>query len=552
MTPPYFSKKNSTDMDDSAKLNSIRMAIGQGELERALDEFVAFLDSDDKFSELLNTVRINQGNFQETKNQLLKGTISVAEARQSNNQVTDNLLNIAEMVERGELGFSKKISGEAVKKIRWQYFVIGGLVALVGAFLVWKYLSLNEKKCPTWKNGADLKVMILPFKTLGKMDGKIEPEIDLQDELDKIAGDNGIDADVRANQQFDIEALYPNSNEALAIAKDCDAEMIIWGKINQKTADSYSFDVKYKLLDVGGVKITGDTSITRLISSAGEGGFSEDIERVSRFLFVVIANRLQRSDVALKIMERTLSERVDTGATIRSQTLAAADTSLHLQMAYTFAKTGKPKKAVEEYSKVLEVAPQNWTAMQNRGIAKFEAKDFEGAAIDLETAQSVSNVRPTADLLKIQAESNLNSNRLEAAKTALDDYQKTRGSVDKWTVEKKSEYDKRLATAEAERKKSELAANQKPNDTRANLRAANSNLKLGNSVKATQFADRTLKKNPKNVEAWAVKIEAANHEDGAEAAQKVVEEAEAKGVQAKDIVKFRPVIAPLIIEKKQE
>ena len=33
---------------------------------------------------------------------------------------------------------------------------------------------------------------------------------------------------------------------------------------------------------------------------------------------------------------------------------------------------------------------------------------------------------------------------------------------------------------------------------------------------------------------------------------KVVEEAESQGVQVKDIAKFRPVIAPLLFEKKKE
>ena len=540
-------------MDISSILNSIRMAVGQGELERALDEFVAFLEKDNKYDELLNTIRINQGNFRETKSQVLKGTISVSDARQANNVVTDNLLMVADMVERGDLSFSEKPTASAVKKIRWQYFAIGGLVALLGAFIYWKYFLESNQECPKWGKGPSFNVMILPFKTLGKADAKAQPQIVLMDLLNGFSEKNAIAADIRVNGSYDIEKTYPSPTEAVALAQNCAAQMIIWGKINQKADENYTIDVKYKLLDEGGVKMTGDTSITRLLSSEKEGGFSEDIERVSRFLFVVIANRLQRSDVALKIMEQSLSSMVaPAGTGTKTGLVAEADTSLYSQMAYTYANAGKHEEAIEAYSKVLAANPQNWSAMKNRGIARFAAKDFEGAAIDLQAAQAVAKEPETADILQIQTEANLKSNRLEEAKTSLENYQKTRGSVDKWTINQKEEYEKRLAIAEKERNKSEIAANKTPDDTKANLRAATSNLKLGDGKKATQFADRTLKKHPKNVEAWTVKIEAANHENGPEAAQKVVEEAASNGVQARDIVKFKPIIAPLVIEKKKE
>ncbi len=541
-------------MDTSAILKSIRMAIGQGELDRAFDEAIAFLETEDKYSELLNTVRINQGSLRQTKNQASKGIISVTEARQATNIVTDNLLIVADMVERGDFSFKDGPTNEAIKKIQWRAYILGGLAVLVAGFLLWKFQAGSKTECPNWGKGPGFNVMILPFKTLGNATGKTQPQIELMDFLDAFSEKNGIGARIDVNESYDIEKNYPSSAEAVALAQTCAAQMVIWGKINQKTAENYTIDVKYRLLDAGGIKMTGDTTITRLLANDLEGGFSEDIERVARFLSVVIANRLQRSDVALKIMEKSLTGMIapaDSGAKT-TLALAEADTSLRSQMAFAYAAAGQPKKAVEQYSKVLAANPKNWSAMQNRGIARYAAKDFEGAAIDLENAQSVSKSPPTVDMLRIQTEANLQSNRLDAAKTSLEDYQKTRGSVDKWTLDQKAEYEKRLALAEKERSKSELAANQQPNDARLNLRAANNNLKLGNGKKATQFADRMLKKQPKSAEAWAVKIEAANHEDGTEAAQKLLEEAESKGVQARDIVKFRPIIAPLVIEKKEQ
>ncbi len=537
------------------KLNSIRMAVGQGELQQAFDELTALLSADDRYDELLNALRINEGNFRETRSQVVKGTISVAEARQANNVAADNLLVIADMVERGELAFNQTVSGVAARKIRWQYFAIGGLVALAAAFFGWKFFLTEKQACPDWGASPGFNVMILPFKTLGETKGKVQPQVELLDMLDGFSSKSGLAARASINESYDIEKHYPSSSEAMALADGCSAQMVIWGKINQKTSDKYTIDVKYRLLDAGTTKAAGDTTISRLLTPDNEGGFSQDIESVSRFLFVVIANRLRRPDVALRFMEKISEAIPPVGSTAakNSPAISLADTSLHSQMAYAFASGGQHKKAVDEYSKVLEADPKNWSAMQNRGLARYAARDFEGAAIDLEAAQSVSQKPASAEMLRIQTESNLQANRLEEAKLALDGYQQAKGgTADRWTVEQKSEYDRRVKQAEKERKSTELAANQKPADVRANLRAAKTNLKLGDSKKATQFADRTLAKQPKNLEAWTVKIEAAHHEGGDEGAQKVVEEAERKGVQARDIVNFKPIIAPLVTDKKKE
>jgi tetratricopeptide (TPR) repeat protein len=536
-------------MDINIILNSVKMAVGQGELERALAEFVQLLQSDPKFSDILNTALINQRIFRETKDQVLKGTISLTDARQANNQVTDNLLHLVENVERGDLVLTEKVTGETVRKIRWQYFVIGALVAGVAGFAIWNYYFAKHQTCPNWGKDHSFHVMILPFKKLGKSDGnKIEPETEMVDLLNKYSEKNGLEMLAGVSAKFDIEKEYPNSAAAKVLAAGCEADMIIWGKINQKAEDNYTIDVQYKIIS-GKIESKGDTSFTRLIRRADDGAFSEDIKKVSDFLFVVIANRLQRSDVALKIMEKSLSilPVSDDPTGVKTASLTTVDTSFQMQAGYTFAASGLPKKAAEAYSKVLEVNPKHWSARQNRGLARFKSKDFEGAAIDLEMAQTASNLPLDAGLLKIQTEANLASNRFESAEKSLESYKKLRGGADKWSVEKKTEYDQKMAIAEKDRKVSEQVASKTPNDPKANLRAAKTNLKVGNDQKATEFADKTLKKQPKNLDAWAVKVEAAASESGQDGAQKVVKEAQQKGVEAKDIAKFRPVIAPLLL-----
>ena len=66
------------------------------------------------------------------------------------------------------------------------------------------------------------------------------------------------------------------------------------------------------------------------------------------------------------------------------------------------------------------------------------------------------------------------------------------------------------------------------------------------AAKASRFADKTIQKEPKNMDAWQVKVEAANQTGGTEEVKKVVKEARDKGLTAREIEIFAPRIAPLL------
>lgn len=545
-------------MENESIFSSIRLAVGLGEYERAFAEAARFFDSDARYSELLQAVLLNQGAFNTTKEQVRKGAISLADSRAANNAATDNLLEIVSMAERGELHFVQRVSGEAAHKIRWQYFVIGGLATLAAAFFIWKYVFEKQPTCPEWAAGNSYRVMLLPFKQIDETAKKTQPEIILMDELEKMATRNGLSAQFDANEFYDIEANYPSTAEAVALAKTCEADMIIWGKINPPTSNGQTIDVKFKLLDNGNVRVSGDTTLAIF----SEGGWSQNIQNISKFLFAVLANRLDRPDVAIKVLNPWISSAARTGDSKTQATapgFTTADTSLNLQMGMAFYQKGEFEAAQTQFSTALATNPTNLSVLKNRGIAAYQAKDFEGAARDFGVLAAVSAEKPSEKMLQMRADVFLKTNRLEPAKRDLDalDSMATAGSPaqKKWLAEKKTEFETRSTSVEKQVKKDDRLAIRQPADTRANLRAGRSNLNAGDSEKAKKYFQKVLQTDPKNEEAWSGKIEAAIAEGGQAEAKKVVEEAIRTGqLTAREVKLIAPRAAPLLLlieEKKQ-
>lgn len=542
-------------MEYEATFSSIRMAIGLGEYDRAFSEAVRFFESDLRYSVLLQVVLLNQGAFNTTKKQVLDGSITLADSRAANNQATDNLLNILSMVERGELAFKEIVAGESARKIRWQYFVIGGLAALVAAFFIWKYVVEKQPTCSEWRAGTSYRVMLLPFRQIDKTEKNTQPAIILMDDLDRLAQKNGLVAQFDVNEFYDIDANYPSTAEAEALARDCAADMIIWGKINPKTDAGQKIDVKFKLLENGNVRVSGDTTL----AISNEGGWSQNIENISKFLLVVLANRLDRPDVAIQTMKLWMSSAATTADTT-GQPLApgfsAADTSLNLQMGVAFFKKGQFEAAQGQFSNALAANPTDLSILKNRGIAAYQAKDYEGAARDFGVLAAVSDEKWSGKMLEMRADAFLRTNRLEPAKRDLDSLENGRTTAQrKWLAEKKIEYQTRSTSVDKQVKKDDRLAIQQPASTKANLRAGRSNLNAGDSEKAKKYFQKVLQNDPKNEEAWGGKIEAAILEGGQAEAQKVVEEAIISGkLTAREVKEIAPRIVPLLMteKKKQE
>ncbi|MBK9336587.1 MAG: tetratricopeptide repeat protein [Lewinellaceae bacterium] len=506
------------------ELAPVKQLISQGNLEEGYEQLVKLLESSEKYAELANIARINQGDLYQLKSQNLKGTISGDEARRATNQLADNALKIVRLLESGKVSFESEIPPNSSKA--WRYYVIGGVGALVVAAVLWFVFFNPSDECPAFSEEAETRVMILPF--LGA-DKKNDPAIDIMDEMNDWIEETPelrVKTLADVHRRYDIDQEYPNSTEAVEIARNCNAQMLVWGKVRGQT-----LDVRYRLLDAGGVRLAGDTIISRLLSVTEEAGLSSDAKAVSRLLYMVLANykRTPIAAGAMHAMDESLAALKDSGNEEMS-----VDTSTSFIMADHYILKNEPEKAIAVYSKVLEVYPDNPTAHLKRGALLLQSANYRAAARDLEAVPSESKTTNPA-LREARIKAFLGSSQPEKAKQEVETAKKE-GNIDSTWLEQKTIQVKDSTTAlQSRRDNMERIVAKSKNNLDARLGAATANLGLGDATSAETQAKEVLRRDPKNVEAVQIAVEAQLQKGDTAKAIQTIKSAERSGADLKTL-----------------
>jgi tetratricopeptide (TPR) repeat protein len=532
-------------MTPLAQIPAIRQLIGEGNLELALAQLVAVLDSDPRYAELAQIARVNQADLYQNKSAILKGTISTEDARLASNQIADNVLSLLGQLEKGQL--SPAAGGAAPTRSQaWRYYTAGGIVTLALAILAWRFfgggLFASGDACPEFGDNYAMKVMVLPFKQSGGGEAGGEPEFDISDGLNRLLGEApGIRGIADVNESYDIEQNYPSPAEAADLARQCDAQMIVWGRINRNAQDRYKLDVFYKLLDATGVRLSGDTTLSNLLRmrETGQLQLVEDVNAVVRLLFVVLANKTGQP-IAEDFMQKHLHSGLATTA------LSAQDTAMTLALAYNLAQNGQKTTAIEAYTSLLEAYPYHQEAREKRGALLYETGDYAAAAFDLGIAAPENTATDDA-LLKVRLEAELKSGQPERAQKSLDALGSAKAADDRlWVRQKKQEISDSLSALQALRDKKEKMAQKQPRNQKANIEAARLNYNLGDNEDALKFSNKVIRQNPKAPEAWELKAKALAEKGDSAALQQTIRAAEQQGVNVKTIpLKAPPSVKPL-------
>lgn len=531
-------------MELAAQLNAIKELISQGQLEPALTQLVSLLEAQrDAGIEYAQIARVNQAEYYRLKSEQLRGIVAEDDARRITNQLTNNALNIVNdlLAGRTEPGGEQPTRSQA-----WRYYVAGGIVALAVALIVWRFLGGSDKKttpdCPQFGKDPGLCVMILPFKQLGAQTSK--PEFEISDGLNDLIGKTpGMKAIADVNEKYDIEKNYPNPAEAAELARGCEAQLIVWGKLNRAPGQAYSLDVRYKLLDAGGVRYSGDTTISRLLAVTDEGRWTQDVQSVTRLLYLVLANQL-RTPIAAGFNIPVQKSVPDSASAMLAPQV---DTTTSMTLADYYLRMKQPEKAIAEYDKILDVYPNHSSALIKRGALRYEQGDFAGAASDLEAAGAHTQSQLPA-LREIRANAFLKSGQPDKADQEIDAIRKEGSKDGVWVDQKKREVrdSSRVLTTRLE--KVEKLANQSPYDKKSRLEAAKASLGLGDADRALRNANKVLQNDPKNTTAVQQVVEAQLMKGDTAGAKKEIDRAEKAGVNVKGL-EWKPVVRPLLDEK---
>lgn len=529
-------------------LGAIKNSISQGNLEEAFDQLIAVLDAEEAYAELADIARVNQADLYQLKAQVLKGTISDEDTRLTQNRLADKALQIVRQLETGKVRFEEEIKPTSSKALR--YYIAGGIVTLAIATLLWQFLGQSKAKsgCPVYSPTAELKVMILPFKQTGT-EKQGDPAFDIMDQLnDLIEQTPGlrVRAIADVNELYDIEKDYPNSTRAVEIARGCDVQMLVWGKIRQISGDNYTVDMRYRLLDDGGVRFAGDTTISRLLSVTEEASWISDVQAISYRLYLVLANQMQVPIAANFLQEL----HADSTARLKVDSLMLVDTSTRFLLADYYIMKKEVDKAIAELDVILEYYPDNTTARKKRGALLLQKKEYGSAARDLEMASSTAPNQPNPAVKTALIKAYLESGQPEKAKQEVEAAQSDKSLDGAWLNQKSKEVQDSTLALQARRDVTERTAAISRNQS-VRVNAAKYNLGLGEPERALKYSKQVLQTNPKNLEAIQVTVDAQLQQGDTARAMKTIKDAERAGANVKSI-QFLPIQKAPLPDKRQE
>jgi hypothetical protein len=525
---------------------AIEQLIGQGELEQALDQLVSALDSEPQYAELAKAARVNQGELYQVKAQILKGTIATDDAQLANNKIADRALEIIKRVKLGRVTLEDEQAPSP--RQAWRYYAAGGIVTLAAVLLIWRFCGTAASDCPPYSPKIKFRVLILPFRQTGEKKAG-EPAIEIADGLgdliDKTPSLKEI-SEVQVKENY--TEGYPSPQKAEQIAQQCGVQMIVWGKINQTSAENYKLDIRYRLLDAGKVYGSGDTSVNNLLQSKDQGQLIRDIGSITEMLYIVLANKAKvpvNNSLFAALMPKQ-------NVTAADEAGAKPDTSMLLLLAANVYRQN-PKEAIKLYDQVIEKYPEHAEARQKRGALLYEQGDYAGAVRDLDfAAPNASKASP--DLLKYRAEAALQSGQPKKAEIDINILSKRNNDFkdSSWVVAKRKAVEDSLTNLRIYRDKLEKEVKTQPNNAKARMNAARANNQLGEPDRSLKVLNPSSgKAAPKSDQEAVIAIEAHLLKRDTVSARNVLEKAEKAGFQVKGLEDRIGVVKPLTPVKKK-
>lgn len=222
-------------MELHATLDAAQALLRQGDTGAALETLRLFLEENKRqYAHAYQILGTLQASYGATRQNELKGILSIQEAQREYNRVNDALLSLL-----ADLTAGRQPVTVATSRRRMAWLMGGAAVLLIVALVVWVFR--DNQHCPTFKMEDTLHVMLLPFQ---RVEGNAKkPEIVLQDNIRQKTHDNNLPAEVEIFGNYDSEKNNPDAASAAELGRHCDAHLVVWG--NYSDSDSTRVNVKY-------------------------------------------------------------------------------------------------------------------------------------------------------------------------------------------------------------------------------------------------------------------------------------------------------------------
>ncbi len=527
-------------MDKLQLIAEIKRLVGKADIEHALQRLVEELEK--AGSSLANDAIQAQSLFQKTQKDEKQGLVSFDNARLNYNLVTDQILDLLEVLKK-ESG--SEIQGKPAKRLLpW---IVGGVLALGVVIAVLVFSNKKEELppvadgfCPAFEDTTAFKILVLPFIPLKQ--GEV-PSDDIHWQIKGKLAELNDQAGINAGIEFykiDVikdKARYPiTTKEAERIARDCNAQLIIWGTTENEAPGKNIVLTKYKFLNIDLKKllITGDTEVDTLTSLSSiftEGLLTEGIFANMQLLFGVIANELGKPEEAIAQLENI------------QPTDSAAHVLVNMVLSDSHLATNHPEKALESVNKVLETHPAYPLALNNRAVLNFEMGNTAAALTDI---NAMIELKPdtnklveafmtrSAIYLKIQA--------LDKAEEDIEKVSELKPKEDKNIQQLKTAISKEKSAQTSIKQDAERKIQANPGDTKALEDKASADKALGNEKEALSAAKAAVANNSTDHRVFSIILEEAVKTNDTNTFKKITKKADQAGVSRKELIQNAPLL----------
>ncbi len=409
-------------------IQKVKAFLLEGQTAQALDALIAFLEREEKYEQLLRMAINVRSEYSRLQDEQSQGFISSDEANARLNRLNARLLDLLDRLADGRLKVESTLTAQGGQ--RKKILLIGiPILLLIGAYLGYRFWPSppadGEKiSCPDFAPKADMRVLLLPFKSISG--DELKAEYTVKQRLDDLAYEKDLPVQVQIFERFyeRPNANFPGFRQAEKIGRHCNADLILWGTAEETPDKRIVLTSKFKFLgdeqafQVKQLELEGETdliAVNSISSLLQEGTFTQDVETLILTFYGLMAHQEGRYAEATEALEEVIRRDSTPNPAVHSlladsylsmeeplkaiqhyeivAELKPSDTLTLRNLAWMQIMNDRPADALETAEKLIEAAPDNGDGFNIRAYAYVALKEYDLAATEFKRAKAIEAYR---------------------------------------------------------------------------------------------------------------------------------------------------------------